>query len=200
MGRATAGVKGITLKRATSCSPWTWSPDGAATADLFHITERFGKRTALSRVQAPGTCAARAYGDEDDGERGKLAGCGSSVRTPRARHRLQRRDDDPDRCRLGLAPGPRRAGREGDEPACRRRGERARQGHLLPRADAEGATDELSLDEIVGEAGASPDGLSSNGAGEAWIALRRRGRVHGPRPRRELHGVRRPADPLRGAR
>src|ERR687893_430065 len=134
MGRATAGVKGITLKKGDDVlSMDVVSDAGAATADLFMITERgYGKRTALSEFRPQGRGGQGVIAIKTSGDRGKLAG----VRVVR-----------PDLHELVIVSNV---------------------GTTI-RIDAEGATDELSLDEIVSEPastdGASADGLSSNGAG-----------------------------------
>src|SRR5919112_1245125 len=73
MGRATGGVKGITLgKDDVVLSMDVVSDD---TADLFILTERgFGKRTALSQYRAQGRGGQGVIAMKTDGERGKLAG------------------------------------------------------------------------------------------------------------------------------
>src|SRR5918992_593834 len=73
MGRATAGVKGITLKNGDVVLSLDVVSDDAA--DLFMITERgFGKRTALSQYRAQGRGGQGVIAMKTDGERGKLAG------------------------------------------------------------------------------------------------------------------------------
>src|ERR687898_320858 len=166
MGRATAGVKGITLKKDDDVlSMDVVSAGGAATADLFMITERgFGKRTALSEFPTHGRGGQGVIAFKTDGVRGKLAG----VRVVR-----------PDLHELVIVSNVGTTIRI-DAESVSRQG-RAAQGVRVMNlragdgvsalakvvssrgTDAEGATDELSLDEIVNEAGASPDGLSSNG-------------------------------------
>src|SRR5215217_701815 len=144
MGRATAGVKGIRLKKGDAVLSMDVVPaSGAATADLFTITERgFGKRTALSEFPTHGRGGQGVIAIKTDGDRGKLAG----VRVVR-----------PDLHELVIVSNVGTTIRI-DAKVVSSRG-----------TDAEGATDELSLDEIVNEPGAeygaSADGLSSNGVG-----------------------------------
>jgi DNA gyrase subunit A len=160
MGRATAGVKGITLKRGDAVlSMDVVSASGAATADLFMITERgFGKRTALSEFPTHGRGGQGVIAIKADGDRGKLAG----VRVVRPDlHELvivsnvgtTIRIDAESVSRQGrAAQGVRvmnlRAG-DGVSAIAKVVSSRA--------ADAEGATDELSLEELVSEP-ASPNG------------------------------------------
>jgi DNA gyrase subunit A len=171
MGRATAGVKGITLKKGDDVlSMDVVSESGAATADLFMITERgFGKRTALSGFRSQGRGGQGVIAMKTSGDRGKLAG----VRVVR-----------PDLHELVIVSNVGTTIRI-DAEAVSRQG-RAAQGVRVMNlragdgvsaiakvvssrgTDAEGATDELSLDEIVNEPAAtdssSPDGLSPDGA------------------------------------
>jgi DNA gyrase subunit A len=74
MGRATAGVKGITLKDGDT----VLSADvvsGGVPADLFMITEKgFGKRTALSQFRSQGRGGQGVIAMKTDGDRGRLAG------------------------------------------------------------------------------------------------------------------------------
>src|ERR687898_846744 len=73
MGRATAGVKGITLGKDDVVLSMDVISDDAA--DLFILTERgFGKRTALSQYRAQGRGGQGVIAMKTDGERGKLAG------------------------------------------------------------------------------------------------------------------------------
>jgi len=73
MGRATAGVKGITLKNGDVVLSMDVVSDEAV--DLFMITERgFGKRTALSGFPTHGRGGQGVIAMKTDGERGKLAG------------------------------------------------------------------------------------------------------------------------------
>src|SRR5215207_299254 len=172
MGRATAGVKGITLKKRDNVlSMDVVSEGGAATADLFMITERgFGKRTALSEFPTHGRGGQGVIAIKTDGGRGKLAG----VRVVRPDlHELvivsnvgtTIRIDAESVSRQGrVAQGVRVMNlRAGDGVSAIAKVVSSR------GTDAEGATDELSLDEIVNEPGAeygaSADGLSSNGVG-----------------------------------
>src|ERR671911_90692 len=165
MGRATAGVKGITLGSDDVVLSMDVISDDAA--DLFILTERgFGKRTPLSDYRAQGRGGQGVIAMKTNGERGMLAG----VRVVR-----------PDLHELVIVSNVGTTIRI-DAESVSRQG-RAAQGVRVMNlragdgvsalakvvssrgTDAEGATDELSLDEIVNEAGASPDGLSSNGAG-----------------------------------
>src|SRR5829696_8379275 len=175
MGRATAGVKGITLKKGDDVlSMDVVSESGAATADLFMITERgFGKRTALSGFRPQGRGGQGVIAMKTSGDRGKLAG----VRVVR-----------PDLHELVIVSNVGTTIRI-DAGSVSRQG-RAAQGVRVMNlragdgvsaiakvvssrgTDAEGATDELSLDEIVNEPvnengasedGSSADGLSTNG-------------------------------------
>src|ERR687897_2517146 len=168
MGRATAGVKGITLKKGDDVlSMDVVSEAGGATADLFMITEQgYGKRTALSEFRSQGRGGQGVIAMKTSRGRGRLAG----VRVVR-----------PDLHELVIVSNVGTTIRI-DAESVSRQG-RAAQGVRVMNlragdgvsalakvvssrgTDAEGATDELSLDEIVNEAGASPDGLSSNGAG-----------------------------------
>lgn len=165
MGRATAGVKGITLKKGDAVlSMDVVSEGGAATADLFMITEMgFGKRTALSEFPTHGRGGQGVIAIKTDGDRGKLAG----VRVVR-----------PDLHELVIVSNVGTTIRIDAEAVSRQ--SRAAQGVRVMNlragdgvsaiakvvssrgTDAEGATDELSLDEIVNDPGAV-DGASSNG-------------------------------------
>jgi DNA gyrase subunit A len=121
MGRATAGVKGITLKGSNDVVlSMDVVPEGAA-ADLFLITEKgFGKRTALAQFRSQGRGGQGVIAMKTDGERGLSRGRqGGQARPARARHSLELRDHDPHRRRLCIPPGSRRPGREGDEPQSR---------------------------------------------------------------------------------
>src|ERR687894_346900 len=75
MGRATAGVKGITLKGGDDAVlSMDVVPEGAP-ADLFLITEKgFGKRTALAQFRSQGRGGQGVIAMKTDGERGCLAG------------------------------------------------------------------------------------------------------------------------------
>jgi DNA gyrase subunit A len=160
MGRATAGVKGITLKKGDDVlSMDVVSASGAATADLFMITERgFGKRTALSEFRSQGRGGQGVIAMKTNGERGKVAG----VRVVRPDlHELvivsnvgtTIRIDAESVSRQGrAAKGVRVMNLRGGD------GVSAIAKVVSSRAtDAEGATDELSLEEIVSEP-ASPNG------------------------------------------
>src|ERR687889_326928 len=190
MGRATAGVKGITLKKDDDVlSMDVVSAGGAATADLFMITERgFGKRTALSEFRAQGRGGQGVIAIKTDGDRGKLAG----VRGVR-----------PDLHELVIVSNVGTTIRI-DAESVSRQG-RAAQGVRVMNlragdgvsalakvvssrgTDAEGATDELSLDELVNEPAAT-DGASPNGGGRRWEGPRSRGLGRGPRSRPEFGG------------
>jgi DNA gyrase subunit A len=172
MGRATAGVKGITLKKGDDVlSMDVVSEAGAATADLFMITERgYGKRTALSEFRSQGRGGQGVIAMKTSGERGNLAGVrvvkpdlhelvivsnvGTTIRIDAESVSRQ------GRAAQGVKVMNLRAG-DGVSAIAKVVSSRG--------TDAEGATDELSLDEIVNEPesenGASADGLSSNGAG-----------------------------------
>jgi DNA gyrase subunit A len=74
MGRATGGVKGITLKDGDDVLSMDVISEGAPD-DLFMITEKgFGKRTALSQFRLQGRGGQGVIAMKTDGERGKLAG------------------------------------------------------------------------------------------------------------------------------
>jgi DNA gyrase subunit A len=73
MGRATAGVKGVTLKNGDVVLSMDVVSDDAV--DLFMITERgFGKRTALSGFPTHGRGGQGVIAMKTDGDRGRLAG------------------------------------------------------------------------------------------------------------------------------
>src|SRR4028119_2143670 len=73
MGRATAGVKGLTLGKGDVVLSMDVVSDDAA--DLFMITEKgFGKRTALSQFRPQGRGGQGVIALKTDGERGKLKG------------------------------------------------------------------------------------------------------------------------------
>jgi DNA gyrase subunit A len=72
MGRATAGVKGITLREGDIVLSMDVVYDAA---DLFFITEKgFGKRTAVSQFRAQGRGGQGVIAMKTDGDRGPLAG------------------------------------------------------------------------------------------------------------------------------
>ncbi|MGH3088735.1 MAG: DNA gyrase subunit A [Rubrobacteraceae bacterium] len=72
-GRATAGVKGITLKGGDSVLSMDVISDEAA--DLFMVTEKgFGKRTPLSQFRAQGRGGQGVIAIKTDAERGQLVG------------------------------------------------------------------------------------------------------------------------------
>ncbi|MGF1471674.1 MAG: DNA gyrase subunit A [Rubrobacteraceae bacterium] len=74
MGRATAGVKGITLKDGDAVLTMDVVGEGAPD-DLFMITEKgFGKRTALSQFRLQGRGGQGVTAMKTNGDRGRLAG------------------------------------------------------------------------------------------------------------------------------
>ena len=74
MGRATGGVRGITLKDGDAVLTMDVISEGAPD-DLFMITEKgFGKRTALSQFRLQGRGGQGVTAMKTNGERGKLAG------------------------------------------------------------------------------------------------------------------------------
>src|SRR5918994_1954011 len=169
MGRATAGVKGITLGKDDVVLSMDVISDDAA--DLFILTERgFGKRTALSQYRAQGRGGQGVIAMKTDGERGKLAG----VRIVRpGLHELMivsnfgttiRIDADSVSRQGRAAQGVRVMNlRSGDSVSAIAKVISSRS------ADADGATDELTLDELSGDRqmGTSTAGLpepEGNGA------------------------------------
>jgi DNA gyrase subunit A len=168
MGRATAGVKGITLSRGDVVLSMDAVSDDSA--DLFMITEKgFGKRTALSQFRPQGRGGQGVIAMKTDGERGKLAG----VRVVRpGLHELMivsnlgttiRMDADSISQQGRAAQGVRVMNlRTGDSVSAIAKVVSSRSG------DADGATDELSLEELTGdvEAGVTVAGLpEANGDG-----------------------------------
>jgi DNA gyrase subunit A len=163
MGRATAGVKGITLKNGDVVLSMDVVSDDAV--DLFMITERgFGKRTALSGFPTHGRGGQGVIAIKTDGDRGKLAG----VRVVRpGLHELVivsnlgttiRIDSDSVSQQGRAAQGVRVMNlRSGDLVSAIAKVVSSRS------ADADGVTDELALDELAGAIGAEPDGASPNG-------------------------------------
>jgi DNA gyrase subunit A len=151
MGRATGGVKGITLAGDDVVLSMDVVSDD--TADLFLLTERgFGKRTALSQYRAQGRGGQGVIAMKTDGERGKLAG----VRVVRpGLHELMivsnfgttiRMDADSVSRQGRAAQGVRVMNlRSGDSVSAIAKVVSSRS------ADADGATDELALDEITGD-------------------------------------------------
>jgi DNA gyrase subunit A len=151
MGRATGGVKGITLGEDDFVLSMDVISDDAA--DLFILTERgFGKRTALSQYRAQGRGGQGVIAMKTDGERGKLAG----VRVVRpGLHELMivsnfgttiRMDADSVSRQGRSAQGVRVMNlRAGDSVSAIAKVVSSRS------ADADGATDELALDEITGD-------------------------------------------------
>jgi DNA gyrase subunit A len=151
MGRATAGVRGLTLRKDDVVLSMDVVSDDAA--DLFMITERgFGKRTALSQFRAQGRGGQGVIALKTDGERGKLKG----VRVVRpGLHELVivsnfgttiRMDADSVSQQGRAAQGVRVMNlRSGDSVSALAKVAASRS------ADADGTTDELSLEEITGE-------------------------------------------------
>jgi DNA gyrase subunit A len=165
MGRATAGVKGVTLKGDDVVLSMDVVSGGSAPADLFMITEKgFGKRTALSDFPTHGRGGQGVIAIKTDRDRGKLAG----VRVVRPDlHELVIVSNVGTTIRID-AESVSRQGRaaQGVRVMNLRAGDSvsAIAKVVSSRAtDAEGTTDELSLDEIVNEPGISADGASSNG-------------------------------------
>jgi DNA gyrase subunit A len=159
MGRATAGVKGITLKKGDDVLSMDVVSGGAPVADLFMITERgFGKRTPLSEFRAQGRGGQGVIAMKTSGDRGKLAG----VRVVRPDlHELVIVSNTGTTIRID-AESVSRQGRaaQGVRVMNLRTGDgvSAIAKVVSSRAtDAEGATDELSLEEIVNEP-VSPNG------------------------------------------
>ncbi|MDQ3658936.1 MAG: DNA gyrase subunit A, partial [Actinomycetota bacterium] len=151
MGRATAGVKGITLGNDDAVLSMDVVSDDAV--DLFMITERgFGKRTALSQYRAQGRGGQGVIAMKTDGERGKLKG----VRIVRpGLHELVivsnfgttiRMDADSVSQQGRTAQGVRVMNlRGGDSVSAIAKVSASR------ATDADGTTDELSLEDISGE-------------------------------------------------
>jgi DNA gyrase subunit A len=151
MGRATGGVKGITLIKDDVVLSMDAVSDDAA--EMFMITERgFGKRTALSQYRAQGRGGQGVIAMKTDGERGKLAG----VRVVRpGLHELMiisnfgttiRIDADSVSRQGRGAQGVRVMNlRAGDSVSAIAKVVSSRS------ANADGAVDELSLEEITGE-------------------------------------------------
>src|ERR671911_499311 len=164
MGRATAGVKGVTLKNDDVVLSMDVVSDD--TADLFILTERgFGKRTALSGFPTHGRGGQGVIAMKTDGERGKLAG----VRVVRpGLHELMivsnfgttiRIDADSVSRQGRAAQGVRVMNlRSGDSVSAIAKVISSRS------TDADGATDELTLDELSGE---SQMGTATAGLPEA---------------------------------
>jgi DNA gyrase subunit A len=165
MGRATGGVKGITLKKGDYVLSMDVVSSGAPVADLFMITEKgFGKRTALSEFRAQGRGGQGVIAMKTGRDRGKLAG----VRVVRPDlHELVIVSNVGTTIRID-AESVSRQGRaaQGVRVMNLRAGDSvsAIAKVVSSRAtDAEGATDELSLEELVNEPGVSADGASPNG-------------------------------------
>jgi DNA gyrase subunit A len=151
MGRATGGVKGITLGKDDVVLSMDVVADD--TADVFMITEKgFGKRTALSQFRAQGRGGQGVIAMKTDGERGKLAG----VRVVRpGLHELMivsnygttiRMDAESVSQQGRNAQGVRVMNlRSGDSVSAIAKVVSSRS------TDADGATDELSLEELTGD-------------------------------------------------
>jgi DNA gyrase subunit A len=164
MGRATAGVKGITLKKGDDVLSMDVVSEGTPVGDLFMITERgFGKRTAFSEFRAQGRGGQGVIAMKTSGDRGKLAG----VRVVRPElHELVIVSNFGTTIRID-AESVSRQGRaaQGVRVMNLRAGDgvSAIAKVVSSRAtDAEGSTDELSLEEIVSEP-ASPNGGVEHG-------------------------------------
>src|SRR5215218_7393596 len=164
MGRATAGVKGITLKKGDDVLSMDVISGAAPAADLFMITERgFGKRTALAEFRSQGRGGQGVIAMKTNGDRGKLAG----VRVVRPDlHELVIVSNVGTTIRID-AESVSRQGRaaQGVRVMNLRAGDgvSAIAKVVSSRAtDAEGATDELSLEEITGGP-ASPNGGVTHG-------------------------------------
>ncbi|MDQ3912040.1 MAG: DNA gyrase subunit A [Actinomycetota bacterium] len=151
MGRATAGVKGITLKDGDDVLSMDVVRD---TADLFLITEKgFGKRTALAQFRAQGRGGQGVIAMKTDGDRGRLAG----VRVVRPDlHEIVIVSNFGTTIRIG-AESVSRQGRsaQGVRVMNLRSGDSVSAVAKVVSsraADADGITDELSLEELVSEA------------------------------------------------
>ena len=173
MGRATAGVKGLTLGKGDVVLSMDVVSDDAA--DLFMITEKgFGKRTALSQFRPQGRGGQGVIALKTDGERGKLKG----VRVVRpGLHELVivsnfgttiRIDADSVSQQGRAAQGVRVMNlRAGDSVSALAKVAASRS------TDADGATDELSLEEITGEEAISESAAGlpeANGSGGGEVA------------------------------
>jgi DNA gyrase subunit A len=166
MGRATGGVKGITLKNGDNVLSMDLVSDRGAPTDLFMITEKgFGKRTSLSEFRPQGRGGQGVIAIKTSEDRGRLAG----VRVVRPDlHELvivsnlgtTIRIDAESVSRQGRnAQGVRVMNlRAGDSVSAIAKVIASR------TADADGAIDELSLEEISGE---EPINASAAGPPEA---------------------------------
>ncbi|HSL01263.1 MAG TPA: DNA gyrase subunit A [Rubrobacteraceae bacterium] len=170
MGRATAGVKGITLKEDDDVLSMDVVSGGGTTADLFMITERgFGKRTALSEFRSQGRGGRGVIAMKTNGERGNLAG----VRVVRPDlHELVIVSNVGTTIRID-AESVSRQGRaaQGVKVMNLRAGDSvsALAKVVSSRAtDAEGATDELALDDLVNESDGA-DNVSPNGSSNGEV-------------------------------
>jgi DNA gyrase subunit A len=166
MGRATAGVKGITLKKDDVVLSMDVVSDEAA--EMFMITERgFGKRTTLSQFRPQGRGGQGVIAMKTAGDRGKLAG----VRVVRpGMHELVivsnfgttiRIDADSVSRQGRAAQGVRVMNlRTGDSVSAIAKVVASRRSAA---GSADGAADELTLEEISGE---EPTGVSTAGLPE----------------------------------
>ncbi|MBA2692206.1 MAG: DNA gyrase subunit A [Rubrobacter sp.] len=154
MGRATAGVKGITLREGDDVLSMDVISDEAA--DLFMLTEKgFGKRSPLSQFRIQGRGGQGIIAMKTNGERGKLAGVqvvksgthelvivsnfGTTIRIDAESVSQQGR----------TAQGVRVMNlREGDVVSALAKVVSSRDAAV---GSMDGATDELTLDDIVGE-------------------------------------------------
>jgi DNA gyrase subunit A len=157
MGRATGGVKGITLKNGDDVLSMDVVSEGAP-VDLFMITEKgFGKRTPLSDFRAQGRGGQGVIAMKTEGDRGRLAGVrvvrpdlhelvivsnfGTTIRIDAGSVSRQGRNAQGVRV-MNL--------RSGDSVSAIAKVVSSRS------TDADGATDELSLEEIIDEEAVSP--------------------------------------------
>ena len=169
MGRATGGVKGITLKGGDDVLSMDVVSEGAPD-DLFMITEKgFGKRTALSQFRLQGRGGQGVTAMKTNGERGKLAGV--RVVRPGAHELVMvsnfgttiRMDADSISRQGRAAQGVRVMNlREGDVVSAIARV--ASSGG----AEVNGDSDELTIEAIedLANENASENGVSENGGGE----------------------------------
>ncbi len=169
MGRATGGVKGITLKGGDDVLSMDVVSEGAPD-DLFMITEKgFGKRTALSQFRLQGRGGQGVTAMKTNGERGKLAGV--RVVRPGAHELVMvsnfgttiRMDADSISRQGRAAQGVRVMNlREGDVVSAIARV--ASSGG----AEVNGDSDELTIEAIedLANENASENGASENGGGE----------------------------------
>ena len=170
-GRATAGVKGITLKNGDTVLSMDVVGEGAPD-DLFMITEKgFGKRTALSDFPTHGRGGQGVIAMKTDGERGKLAGV--RVVRPGAHELVMvsnfgttiRMDADSISRQGRAAQGVKVMNlREGDVVSAIARVASTQSAEVNGDGDADDLTIE-AIEEIAKE-NASGNGVSENGGGE----------------------------------